>query len=120
MEPLHHQCCTQVNLWALCGDRLKSHWVECITVNLDCILILYNLFLTPIQELFQVRQLEFFSLLFAQSLRIKLAPPQAAWLSIFLSENQQCCSLVRGLIKDTLPIGLSEIKGIRAEVKQVS
>ena len=39
---------------------------------------------------------------------------------IFYRKISNVAVLVRDLIKDTLPIGLSEIKGIRAEVKQVS
>ena len=34
---------------------------------------------------------------FAQSVRIKLALSQAGWLSIFLQEDQQCCTSVRDL-----------------------
>ena len=36
---------------------------------------------------------------------IKLASPQAAWLSIFFIENQLCCTSVRELIKVALLIG---------------
>ena len=40
------------------------------------------------------------SVFFAQSVRIKLALPQTAQLSIYiLKENQQCCTSVRDLIE---------------------
>ena len=41
----------------------------------------------------------FVALIFlTKSIGIKLALPQAAWLSIFLEENQKCCTSVRDLI----------------------
>ena len=39
---------------------------------------------------------------FAQSVRIKLASPQAAQLSLhFFQENQKCCTSMRDLIMDS-------------------